>query len=301
MIAAAPLPVIVNRSGGTARSAGNGLGDRLESAFARAGQAIILELVEGRDIDAALDRYRTASRIVVGGGDGTLGSAAGKLAEWGTEFAVLPLGTRNHFARQLEIPLGLEGAAHVAARGRIETIDIGGVRGSGGEADRVFLNNASLGAYVDLVDARDHSGLPKAIGSIAAGLNVLRHLRARRYDLTLDREPRPVRTVQLFIGNNRYRISAGQPGERISLEDGLLSVFATAPLSRLGLIRTAFHVALGKPDMKQDFALHETAHEVVIAGAGEMGIAIDGETMRLPLPVTLRTRPRALKVVVASG
>ena len=134
-----------------------------------------------------------------------------KLAEWGTEFAVLPLGTRNHFARQLDIPLDLEGAARVAAQGAVEAVDIGDAGG------RTFLNNASLGAYVELVEAREDSGLPKAIGSAVAGVRVLRKLRARRYDLTLDGEPRPVRTVQLFIGNNRYQISEGAPGDRPSL------------------------------------------------------------------------------------
>ena len=230
----APLPVIVNRSGGTASREGDALRDKLQSAFKDAGQSIILELVEGKDIDAALDRHRAAPRIAVGGGDGTLGNAAGKLAQWDTEFAVLPLGTRNHFARQLDIPLDLEGAARVAAHGAIEAVDISQA------GERTFLNNASLGAYVDLVEAREDSGLPKAVGSVVAGLRVLRKLRARRYDLTLDGRAAPTRTVQLFIGNNRYEVSQGQPGERPSLRDGVLSVFATAPLSRLGLLRTAF-------------------------------------------------------------
>ena len=285
------LPVIVNRSGGAASSEGDALRGKLEAAFAAADQPIILELVEGKEIDAALKRHRAAPRIVVGGGDGTLGNAAGKLSEWSSEFAILPLGTRNHFARQLDIPLDLEGAARVAARGNVDAVDIGAA------GERTFLNNASLGTYVDLVEAREDSGLPKAIGSAVAGLRVLRKLRSRRYGLALDGKDCPTRTVQLFIGNNRYRISAGEPGERASLQDGLLSVFATAPLSRLGLTRTAFRVALGKPDMKQDFALDETAREVVIGGSGAIGIAVDGEVTQMQLPLTLRIRPRALKVV----
>ena len=291
----APLPVIVNRSGGAASREGEGLNDKLTAAFAAAGQPIIIELVEGEDIDAALERHRGAPRIVVGGGDGTLGNAAGRLAKWGSEFAILPLGTRNHFARQLDIPLDLEDAACTAAWGTVEAVDVGEA------GERLFLNNASLGAYVELVHAREESGLPKTIGSLVAGVRVLRKLRSRSYDLVLDGRAVPTRTVQLFIGNNRYRVSAGEPGDRASLQDGLLSVFATAPLSRLGLIRTAFRVALGKPNMKQDFALDETVRELVIGGSGEIGIAVDGEATRLPLPLTLRIRPRALKVVIPVG
>jgi diacylglycerol kinase family enzyme len=286
-----PLPVIVNRSGGAASKAGDDLAELLGRAFANTGCEIDLELVDGQDVAAAVGRHGGARRIAVGGGDGTLAGAAHILSRSGAELAVLPLGTRNHFARQLGVPLDLSGAAQLAASGTAIQVDIG----TAGE--RTFINNASLGAYVGLVREREKSSLPKELASIVGGWRVLRKLRPRIFDLTIDGAPETVRTAMLFIGNNRYEIAEGKPGERPALDDGFLSVFALAPLSRLAIARAALRVVLGRADMRRDFALERIAREVTIEGRGEIGIALDGERTSLPLPLKLAARPRALKVV----
>ncbi len=288
---AAPLPVIVNRSGGTASKAGDDLADQLRKAFANAGREIDLELVEGRDVAGAVGRHNAAPRVAVGGGDGTLAGAADILTRSGAELAVLPLGTRNHFARQLGVPIDLADAAQLAASGTATAVD------TGQAGERAFINNASLGAYVDLVREREKSSLPKGVASVVAGWRVLRRLRPQTFDLTIDRKRESVRTAMLFIGNNRYEIPEGKPGERRALDDGLLSVFALAPLTRVAIIRAALRVVLGRPDMRRDFALERTAREVTIEGKGEIGIALDGERVSMPLPLTLTVRPRALRVV----
>ena len=287
----APLPVIVNRSGGTASAKGGALSDAIEQAFADVHQPIALELVEGRDVAAAVERHKGAPRIAVGGGDGTLGSAAGVLAASASELAVLPLGTRNHFARQLGIPLDLAQAAELAARGRGSAVDLGDAAG------RPFINNASLGAYVELVREREKSALPKLPASVVAGWRVLRKLRPQSFDLEIDGRPQGLRSAMLFIGNNLYEVLEGRPNERAALDDGVLSLFALAPLTRGGVVRAAMHVMLGRPDRARDFALLTTAHEIRLKGHGETDIALDGERMRLPLPLVLEVRPRALKVV----
>lgn len=291
MAVGTPLPIIVNRSGGTASAKGDALGDAIEQAFADAGQSIALELVEGKDIAAAVERHRGAPRLVVGGGDGTLGSAAGILAASGSELAVLPLGTRNHFARQLGIPLDLAEAAKLAAQGRATAVDLGEA------GDRTFINNASLGAYAQLVRERERSALSKLPASIVAGWRVLRKLRPQSFDLEIDGKPQRLRSAMLFIGNNLYEVLEGRPNERAALDDGVLSLFALAPLTRGGVVRAAMRVMLGRPDRARDFALVTTAREIRIEGLGETEIALDGERLRLPLSLVLKARPRSLKVV----
>jgi diacylglycerol kinase family enzyme len=287
-----PLPVIVNVSGGTARRAGAGLKDQLETAFADAGQPIALELVEGSEIPAALERHAAAPRVAVGGGDGTLGGAAGALAARGAELAVLPLGTRNHFAGQLGIPPDLPGAAKLAATGTARAVDIGEAAG------RTFINNVSVGAYVDLVRAREHSPLPKLLATIPATWRTLRKLRARPFALAIDGERRAIETPLLFIGNNRYQVSEGRPGERANLDDGLLDCYAVAPLPRTALIAAALRTLIARPRMHRDFVLDRTAAKVVIEGPGHaLEAALDGERIRFALPLTLRIRPGALSVV----
>lgn len=286
-----PLPVIVNRSGGTASAEGAGLAERIEEAFARVGSAIRLALVEPGDFAAAVRRCAGSPRVVVGGGDGTIGTAAGIVAGWGGEFAVLPLGTRNHFARQLGVPLDLDEAATLAASGKAVPVDLGAA------GQRTFVNNASLGIYVELVRQREVLALPKWLGSWVAGWRVLRQLRPQWFVLRIDGCAQRISTAMLFVGNNRYELSEGRPAERGALDRGLLSLFALAPLSRMGVVRAALRVALGFPDFVRDFSLETTAAEITIEGEGDIGVALDGERLRLALPLTLSVRPGALKVV----
>lgn len=291
-MSAAPLPVIVNTSGGAAGRAGAALADRLKAAFAETGREIALELVEGNRVPDALRRHAGAPRVAVGGGDGTLGGAADALSRRGGELAVLPLGTRNHFARQLEVPLDLPAAAKLAVAGAARQVDLGDAGG------RTFINNFSAGAYVKLVREREQSPLPKLLATVPAAWRTLRDLRSRRFDLALDGQRQAIETPLLFIGNNRYQVSEGRPGERAALDDGLLDCYAVAPLPRTALIAAALRTLIARPRMHRDFVLDRTATEVVIEGrGGAFEAALDGERVRFDLPLAIRTRPRALKVV----
>jgi diacylglycerol kinase family enzyme len=288
----AALPVIVNARGGTAVSAGKGLAGQLESAFAATGRSIALELVDGNGLSAALERHAGAPRVVIGGGDGTLATAAGIVSRNGGELAILPLGTRNHFARQLGIPLDCDGAARLAVTGLARFVDLGEAGG------RVFINNFSAGAYVEVVREREHSALPKAAATLLASWRALRSLRSRRFALAIDGEPCPVDTPLLFVGNNRYEVSEGHLGERRALDDGMLSCYAVAPLSRGALVAAALRILVARPRMHRDFVLDRLAREVRIGGSGEaLEAALDGERASFRLPLTIRILPRALSVV----
>ena len=292
---AAPLPVIVNAAGGTASRAGSGLREQIEAAFAAIDQSISLELVDGEGLSGALAKHAGAPRVAVGGGDGTLATAAEAVAASDGELAILPLGTRNHFACQLGIPPDFESAARLAATGTARLVDFGQA------GERVFINNLSVGAYVDLVRAREASRLPKLLATIPATWRTLRKLRARRFELTLDGKSIAIETPLLFVGNNRYEVDEGHPGDRAALDDGLLSVFAVAPLSRAALIVAALRTLIARPRMHRDFALDRTAREVRIEGPGaRLDVALDGERIPFDLPLTIRIVPRALAVVSPS-
>jgi diacylglycerol kinase family enzyme len=288
---AAPLPVIVNRSGGSAGRLGAELGPRIEQAFAAAARPIALELLESQAVGEALRRHAGAPRLVIGGGDGTIRTAAQAVAGSGGELAVLPLGTRNHFARQLGIPLDLDEAAALAATGAARPVDVGD---AGGE---VFVNNASAGAYVDLVHERERTRLPGVVALVYGAGAALARLRARAFALAIDGDRTTIATPLLFVGNNRYQVPDGNPTERTSLDGGELSVYALAPLSRTGLLVAALRILAGRPRMHHDFGLDRLAREVVIDGRGELAITFDGEACSMPLPLTLRIRPKALAVV----
>lgn len=289
-----PIAVIVNTSGGTASS----LGDKLEATVreAFAGQEIDLYLVEGRDIAETVKTVAGRAVVAIGGGDGTQGAAAAAFTHSETAQLVLPLGTRNHLAKQLGIPTDLAEAAKVAREGKIETIDL--AKGGAKDRERVFVNNASIGLYTRLVRERDKRWGPKWLGTIPATWIVLRTLRAKALHLTIDGKAERVVTPLLFIGNNRYSLDSGSVGERVSLSDGVLSLFVVARQSPLALIGFALRALLGRVDGARDFCALAEAKEVVVEGRGEIDVAFDGEVERMALPLTFAIMPGALKVLV---
>jgi diacylglycerol kinase family enzyme len=287
---AQPLPVIVNRNGGTASSLGDKLEATLREAFGE--QTIELHLVEGKDIAAMVERFAGRPVVAVGGGDGTQGSAAAVLAGCDTALAILPLGTRNHLARQLGIPLDLAEAAKLATGGRREPIDLAKA------GERVFVNNASIGMYTKLVRERDKRWGPKWLGTIPAAWIVLRTLRARPLWLSIDGERRRVVTPLLFIGNNRYSLDAGKLGQRESLSNGVLSLYAIERKGALALLGFAMRALLGRADPERDFCELADAREVTIEDTGPIAVAFDGEVERMTLPLIFGIIPGALEVVV---
>lgn len=289
-----PIAVIVNQSGGSASS----LGDKLESTVrdAFAGQDIDLQLIEGKDIAEAVTKVAGAAIVAIGGGDGTQGTAAAAFAGSDTAQVVLPLGTRNHLAKQLGMPADLAEAAKVARDGREAAIDLANAKDT--SLERVFVNNASIGLYTRLVRERDKRWGPKWLGTIPAAWIVLRTLRAKPMLLTIDGKQERVVTPLLFIGNNRYSLDAGMVGERHSLSDGVLSLFVVARQSPLALIGFAFRALLGRADGDRDFCALAEAKEVVVEGSGAIDVAFDGEVERMTLPLTFAIMPGALKVLV---
>jgi diacylglycerol kinase family enzyme len=286
------LPVLVNRSGGTAAR----LGDRLEAdvrgAFEAAGVAIDLRLIRGDQMVEAVRAVADAPVVAVGGGDGTLGCAAGVLADSATALAILPLGTRNHLAHELGIPDDLVEVARLIARGPTRRIDLGRV------GERVFVNNASIGLYPALVRRRDERQGPKWLAALPASLEALGGMRHHRLRLVLDGERQPVVTPLLFVGNNRYTLERKAIGTREALDDGMLSVYAVASRRRLGLIGFALRTLIGRADPERDFAaIGETRRLTIEGRRHHIDVALDGEVVRLTLPFTLVNDAGALTVI----
>ncbi len=287
----ARLPVVVNRSGGTASSMGDDLKPRISEAFAAANVIIDLHLVEGEAMSETIQALSSARAIAIGGGDGSLGGAASILAESGTTLGILPLGTRNHLAKQLDIPIDIEGAAKVIAAGCSTRIDLGCV------SDKTFVNNAAIGTYPRLVREREHRNLPKWLATIPAAWFVLKRNDHQHLDLRWPGNSREIVTPMLFVGNNHYELHGGNIGEREKLDDGTLSIYAVAPRGRLALIAFALRALIGRADAQRDFDALDDVAKLTVDGPGKsVDVALDGEVMRLDLPLTFASRPRALAV-----
>ena len=290
------IPVLVNRGGGSAARHGAALAERVEAAFAAAALAVDLRLLNGSEIAQAAAAVAGRPVVVVGGGDGTLGAAAGVLAGSGSTLGILALGTRNHLAHELGLPDDLTDAARLIAQGTRRRIDLGEVDG------RTFVNNASIGLYPALVRRREDNPAPKWLAALPAAAGALGRLRHHRLRLVIDGRERPVLTPLLFVGNGRYLLEREGLGTRESLDDGRLSVYAVASRRRLALIGFAVRALVGRADPGRDFAALGEAGELVVAGRSHhIDVALDGEVVRLPMPLRFRTLPGALSVIAPSA
>src|SRR4051812_6063599 len=200
------VTAILNADGGTILSAGAAATrDALAAAFEKHGAAAEIALARGPEIALraaqAIQRARRGEidAVAVGGGDGTVGSVAGLAAGSGVPLGVVPLGTLNHFAKALGLPLDLDGAAAAIAAGAAREVDVGEVNG------RVFINNSSVGVYPYMVAERDRrmaaEGRRKWAAMTLAFLRMVRRFPRRRLTVRVEGWTAPCRTPLLFVGN----------------------------------------------------------------------------------------------------
>ena len=150
--------------------------------------------------------------VVAGGGDGTVNAVAGALVGTDTALGVLPIGTLNHFAKDVGIPLDLEAAVRNIFTGRVTKVDVGGVNG------RVFVNNSGVGVYPHIVRQREEEqrhGHVKWVAFVLAVGSVVRRYSRLRVRLHMDEAEALARvTPFLLVGNNKYEVAGLEIGRR---------------------------------------------------------------------------------------
>lgn len=261
-----------------------------------------IRLVEGAaDLEAAIsEALRAGCDTVVGaGGDGTLNAVASRLVGTPTAFGVIPLGTLNHFAKDLGIPLDpLEALATIAA-GHTIAVDVGEVNG------HCFLNNSSIGLYVDVVRQRTRHqvllGHGKWTAFAFAVLAVFRRFPFMRVTLTVDGHTSTRKTPLVFVGNNRYLTEGWQIGQREGLQGGRLSLYLTERAGRWRLLAMAFGALFGRLRQATEFRSLLTTEVRIETGRRHLQVATDGELLRLATPLRYRIRPGALRVAVPAA
>jgi len=287
--------IVLNDSSGSGDCAKSA--QQLSEIFAEAGREARITVARGGD------QLRTAMKeavkgrcetLVAGGGDGTINTAASELVDSDIPLGVIPLGTLNHFAKDLGIPIDLAGAAKVVLEGALCRVDVGEVNG------RVFLNNSSLGAYPAIVRLRDRyqaSGWGKWLAALWAGLVVLRRNPFMGVRIEAEGETILRRTPLVFVGNNEYQMTGLQAGSRKSLTTGRLAVYVLHAQRRSGLLRLAGQILLKGAEVKElDLLSVETA--TVETRRPLVQVALDGEVVSSKSPMSYRIKPGALAVFV---
>jgi diacylglycerol kinase family enzyme len=258
-------------------------------------EAILIE--KGADpADAARGALRRGAKtLVAAGGDGTISAVASTIVNSEAILGVLPLGTLNHFARDLRIPLDIDEASRVLATGSVTKIDVAEVNG------RTFINNSSLGVYPQIVAWREEyrrEGWTKWTALVWAALTVVRRMPFLRLRLIAGGVDVAGITPMIFIGNNEYEVDGFEAGTRRRCDAGRLFIYAVNASTPIKLARVTLSALLGRLRQAQDFDTFCVAEAWIETRRRWVKVSLDGEVSRIATPLHYRTHPAALRVIV---
>jgi diacylglycerol kinase family enzyme len=295
----AAITVLLNPAAGGASD--GDLSSRLTELFQAAGAParIVLTGSPADVVEAARSAARSgADAVVAAGGDGTVNRVASALVGLGktkTALGVLPIGTLNHFAKDLGIPLDLEQAVQIIAAHRVSPVDVGEVNG------RIFVNNSSIGVYPDIVVERERlrrEGYRKWTALAVATAKILWRYRGLVVRIDADASTARARTPFLFVGNNEYQADGLNLGARARLDGGRLFAYLAPRVHAWDLPRLLASALIGhakETHELQSFAATEL--HVKTPGRRRLRVAADGEVMLMTTPLRYVVRPRALGVI----
>ncbi|HYX47933.1 MAG TPA: diacylglycerol kinase family protein [Sphingomicrobium sp.] len=293
----ASISVLLNRGGG-ALARDPELAGRVEKALKDAGLDVDVELLGGGDCSVRCRAIadRGDPLVIVGGGDGTISAAASAVLGTETLLGILPLGTLNHFARDLGIPADIDEAVRLIASRKDRKVDVGEMN------ERIFINNSAIGLYPLMVIDRDLQrrklGRSKRLAMIVASLRTLMRFNHHRLTLTVNEEQTGrVDTPLLFVGNNDYRIDIGAPGQRESLDRGELCVLVMRKKTRRGLLAASVRAFFGRSRNDDMVRLEGVERLRVSLQRPQIAVSLDGEVVRAQLPLDYRIRKQSLRVI----
>jgi diacylglycerol kinase family enzyme len=243
--------------------------------------------------------HEGARRLLVAGGDGSIGGAANAIAGTNVELAILPCGTLNHLAKDLSLPLSLEDAARVALNGLATPVDVAVVN------DRLFLNTSSVGAYVEFVRARERleRRLGYHIASLVAGARLLFRMPTFRVTLRVAGEQmdRNYITPLVFIGVGERELRLPTLGARVpNGRRGLHVIVVRRRSGARALAAGLAAAARGVEAVARTPAMDAFLVESCRIEPRTTRLSLDGELVTLGPPFEYRHIPAHLRVVVPS-
>ena len=289
--------VFINNEAGSGEP--DGQASNITDEFRNVGVEATVVAVEPQRLQGQMREAwnRGTDAIVIAGGDGTVSLAAGVAVESQMVLGVLPMGTFNHFAKDLGMPADLAGAIRFLAQADVVDVDVGEVNG------KVFVNNASIGVYPKMVgereDIRRRRGWGKLRAAPVAIVHVLKRLPVHRLQLKVDDSaPVDITTPLLFIGNGPFDERGERVGQRTSLTDHRLGAYAIVTSSRWELITSSVRARVGGIDAAERMQ-HHAGKTLLVDSDETLEIALDGEPTDLRVPLNFQSCAGALRVLAA--
>lgn len=284
------IPAFVNPKAGNARNAW--------AALKTAGGFEVLEVAPESLADQVNSAVaRGAKRVLIAGGDGSISAAAAALTRKEVELAILPVGTLNHLARDLSIPLDLDAAARVARSGKAISIDAASVN------DRIFLNTSSVGAYATFVRTRERleRSLGYRIASFIAGARLFFRLPLYRVTVRVDGRAHEYLTPLVFVGVGERELKLPALGARIA--GGRTGLHVMVIRRRSGARALALGLAAAARGV--DAVAATPAMDAFVVDSLRIEprthvVSIDGELVHVAPVLEYRLLAGALRIVVPS-
>lgn len=234
--------------------------------------------------------------VVAAGGDGTINAVAQAARGCGRPFGVLPQGTFNYFGRTHGVSQNTREATEALLTATVQPVQVGLMN------ERMFLVNASLGLYPQLLEDREafknRFGRSRFIAFCAGIISLLRHRQQLHIELELEGQKQLIRTPTLFVGNNRLQLRQIGIGEAEYVEQGQLVAIVPKPVGTLGMLGLLLRGALGhlgEAGQVSTFAAHRlSVRPARSQSRRRYKVAVDGETCWLTAPLIFRVAPEPL-------
>lgn len=257
--------------------------------------------------EAATLAVARGTAVVAVGGDGSLNTVAQAAHAAGCPMGVVPYGTFNYFARTHGIPTDPAAAVRLLLDAHPSPVQVAALN------NRLFLVNASLGLYPELLQDREaykaRFGRSRWVALVAAVATLLRAQRRLRLHIETGSSVRDVQTLTLFVGNNRLQLAqlgadppdtlAGTPGH------GSMAALMLRPIGTLSMLRLMLHGAMGRLREAAGVESFEFHHMVVkptlVPGRRKVLVAFDGEVARMRAPIDIRVLDKPLYLLQAAG
>ena len=255
-----------------------------------------LEIGSGVEVEADVRRRIQGGQklFIAAGGDGTINHVAQPIVNSSAILGILPIGTFNHFARDLSIPLDWRSAWDIAMKGPVRHIDVARAN------DRYFLNNISLGLYPEAVEHREKlRGSQSKIKAVAfATVHALRKFPHVSLTLETPHRVEAITTHVFMVSVNPYDFSRiGLVAPRTDLQGGRLSVYWLPHMPKLEFIKVLAAYVSGTIEEGR-FRVTHTPKLRIQASKSYLHVGMDGELFKIPPPLTVTIAPQSLPVRV---
>lgn len=259
----------------------------------------IVDIGAGTEIRAACRKIIAAAKaenrlLVAAGGDGTVNAVAAICLEHGAALGIVPLGTFNYFARDMGIPVRTAEAVDLLLAGRETRAAVGMV------GDRLFLNNASFGAYARIVRNREadksHFGRFRLVALVSEVRSLLTPARIFHVRVDTGAAARQFHTTMIFAGINKVQLET-LGLSRSDVGRDKMSVTVLKPASAWEKARLLARGLAGTVPRDDRIEVFFTGGFTADAPDRTVSCVVDGEIVRLPTPLDFRVLPAALRVI----